>query len=283
MVKIAKINNIAKTVVNNVNKNQKLPNIEGITQPQYGYLLAASIITPNKDISELKVTKAPNAEGSSISRSIDKADYIKLAKYFVKFIKDNERLPNYIQFKTYKIKPHLFIFCCAKIVKYYAENKKMPSYCNFNSKVFSFAPKVSNDEIFNYFVKVFGSVKTIDDAFAKVKDRGYAYYYDDKYSNKTCIDRIKNKWGINCTDSCQMFWHIAKALGYEVKCIHVQCSSGGHVRLKLKHKTNTDGNWINRDPAAILSDNGQPLTYIWCSNGTKLAENPSWFLENVNR
>lgn len=283
MVKIAKINNIAKAVVTNVDKNQKLPNIEGFTQPEYGYILATAVAIPGKDVAQIKVSKAPKAEGSLISRTIDKVDYVKLAKYFVKFIKDNKRLPNYIQFNSYKIKPHLFIYCCAKIVKFYAENKKLPAYCNFNSNVFNASTKTSNDEIFNYFVKTFGNVKTIDDAFLKVKDRGYAYYYDDKYSNKTCIDRIKKKWGINCTDSCQVFWHIAKALGYDVKCIHVQCSSGGHVRLKLKHKKNTDGNWINRDPAAILSDNGRPLTYIWCERGTKLAENPSWFLENVNR
>ena len=105
------------------------------------------------------------------------------------------------------------------------------------------------------------------------------------YSNKTSIDRMYSKSGINCTDSCQVFWHIAKALGYDVHCIHVRCSGGdGHVRLKLKHSKHTSGNWIYRDPAAILSQNGQPLTYNWCSsNYTLLAQEPSWFLANVNR
>lgn len=283
MTKITTINKIAKKVKSNVEKNQKLPTFDDYTQPQYAYLLAQSVITPNKDIKSIKVSKAPNASGTGISRSIDKVDYIKLAKYFVKFIKDNGRLPNYVQFKTYKIVPKLFIYSMAKIVVFYEENKKLPSYCNFNSKVFSTAPKVTGDEVFNYFVKIFGNVKTIDEAFTKVKDRGYSYYYDDKYSNKTVIDRIKKKWGVNCTDSCQMFWHIAKALGYEVKCMHVQCSTGGHVRLKLKHPKHTEGNWINRDPAAILSANGKPLTYIWCANAPLNATNPKWFLDNLNR
>lgn len=283
MTKITTINKIAKTVKNNVEKNHKLPTFDDYTQPQYAYLLAQSVITPGKDIQSIKVSKSPNPSGTYISRSVDKVDYLKLAKYFVKFIKDNKRLPNYIQYKTYKIIPKLFIYCLAKIIVFYDENKKLPSYCNFNSKVFSTEPKVSKDEVFNYFVKTFGTVKTIDEAFAKVKDRGYAYYYDDKYSNKTVIDRIKSKWGVNCTDSCQMFWHIGKELDYEVRCIHVQCSSGGHVRLQLKHPKYTEGNWINRDPAAILSDNNRPLTYIWCANGTKLATNPKWFLDNVNR
>ena len=161
----------------------------------------------------------------------------------------------------------------------------MPNYCNFNSKIFLTNQKtVSNDDVFNYFVKIFGNVKTIDDAFSKIKERGYAYYYDDIYNNKNSIDRIKANRGVNCTDSCQVFWHIGKALGYEVRCIHVKCQGGdGHVRLQFKHKTNTNNKWINRDPAAILSKNGQPLTYIWCANGTQLAINPNWFLENVNR
>ena len=150
--------------------------------------------------------------------------------------------------------------------------------------VFSKPSTSTTNEFYNYFVKVFGKVSTIDEAFGKIKDRGYAYYYDDKYSNKTSVDRIKSKWGVNCTDSCQLFWHIGKALGYDVRCIHVKCSGGdGHVRLQFKHSKHTGGNWINRDPAAILSANGQPLTYIWCSSGTKLAVNPSWFLENLNR
>ena len=91
--------------------------------------------------------------------------------------------------------------------------------------------------------------------------------------------------GINCTDSCQVFWHIAKALGYDVHCLHVRCSGGdGHVRLKLRHKKHTDGAWILRDPAAVLDRNGREVSYNWCANGyTLLATDPSWFLANVNR
>lgn len=277
--------NIAKTVKNNVENKQKLPTISGYSYGEYGYLLAKSIISPGKDITKIKVNKAPYPTGNSISRSIDKNDYIKLAKNFVNFINKNKQVPNFNYFLTYKIRPKLLIYCFAKIVVYYNEHKKLPNYCNFNSKVFSKNQKtVSNDEVFNYFVKIFGNVKSIDEAFSKVKERGYAYYYDDIYNNKNSIDRIKANRGVNCTDSCQVFWHIGKALGYDVRCIHVKCQGGdGHVRLQFKHKTNTDNKWINRDPAAILSVNGQPLSYIWCANGTQLAINPNWFLENVNR
>lgn len=141
----------------------------------------------------------------------------------------------------------------------------------------------SGDAVFNYFVKVFGEVKTIDEAFTKVNGRGYEYYYNDRDSNKTVIDRMKKKLGNNCTDLCQCFWHIAKALKYDVKCIHVQCQSGGHVRLQLRHAKHTGGNWINRDPACVLSNNGKPVTAIWCSNGRLIDVNPAWFMETINK
>jgi hypothetical protein len=141
--------------------------------------------------------------------------------------------------------------------------------------------KISHNEIFDYFVKVFGNVKTFDEALQKVKERGYSYYYDDVYTNKQSIDRIKSGKGVNCTDACQVFYHVAKALGYAVSVVHVYCSGtgGGHVRLVITK----NGKSYNRDPAAVLSKNGQPLNYIWCKNGKLLGTNPKWFMENVDR
>ena len=145
-------------------------------------------------------------------------------------------------------------------------------------------PKSYSQQILEAFEAKFGSVSTIDGALAKVCDWGYAYYYDDRYSNLESINRIYRGLGINCTDACHLFWHIAKALGYDVRCIHVGCRGGdGHVRLQFKHPSRTGGQWINRDPAAVLSANGQGVSYCWCLDGTTWAVNPSWFLENLYR
>ena len=140
-------------------------------------------------------------------------------------------------------------------------------------------PKSYSQQILEAFEAKFGSVSTIDGALAKVCDWGYAYYYDDKYSNLESINRIYRGLGINCTDACHLFWHIGKALGYDVRCIHVGCRGGdGHVRLQFRHASRTGGAWINRDPAAVLSTNGQGVTYCWCLDGTTWAIDPSWFL-----
>lgn len=288
IVKIKEINEIANTVKKSVDKNKKIPKISGWSWAQYGLILAQSVLNPGKDLAKTyksKVDYCPNPSGTYISRTIYEKDYKKIAKYVVNFVKENKRLPNYVQWGSYKIRCKLYIYAFAKIVKYYADHKAMPNYCNFNSNDFVKSESVSDDEVFNYFVKVFGKVSKIDEALEKVKDRGYGYYYDDIYTNVKSIDRIKAGYGVNCTDSCQVFWHIAKALGYDVQCIHVRCSGGdGHVRLKLRHKKYSDNEWFYRDPAAVLSDNGQPVTYNWCTSGyTLLATNPSWFLANVNR
>ena len=280
---------MAKEVKECVAKKYTIPpKSQGHTYPEYTYLFAKTIVSPNKDHTKKTVQKPPSTSGNTISRTIKKSDYIKLAKNLITFVDKNGRLPNYITYGGYKIRTRVYIDAFARIVNwYYTHDNKMPNYVNMNSRAFTkpSTSSVSQDAVFNYFVKKFGKVNSIDEALKKVKDRGYGYYYDDVYSNKTSIDRMYSKSGINCTDSCQVFWHIAKALGYEVQCMHVRCSGGdGHVRLRLKHAKHTSGNWIYRDPAAVLSNNGKPVTYNWCTNGyTLLATNPSWFLANVNR
>ena len=289
MTSKAVIAKMAKEVKEYVAKKYAIPSkSQGHTYPEYTYLFAKTIVSPNKDYAKKTIQKAPSPSGNTISRTIKKSDYIKLAKNLITFVNKHGRLPNYLTYGGYKIRTKVYIDAFARIVNwYYTHDKTMPNYVNMNSKAFTkpATASASQDAVFNYFVKKFGKVSSIDEALEKVKDRGYGYYYDDVYSNKTSIDRMYSQSGINCTDSCQVFWHIAKALGYEVQCIHVRCSGGdGHVRLKLKHSKNTSGNWIYRDPAAVLSDNGQPVTYNWCTSGyTLLGTNPSWFLENVNR
>lgn len=291
MTKKDVIAKMAKEVKETVKKEYSVPKkSQNHTYAEYTYLFAKTIVSPGKDYEKKAVKTASNSHGTYISRTVKKSDYVKLAKNFITFVDKNEQLPNYLTYGGYKLAVRVYIDAFARIVDYYYTNKQMPSYVNVNSNAFTKPTTTSNtntskDEVFTYFVKKFGNVTTIDDALEKVKSRSYGYYYDDVYSNKTAIDRMYSKSGINCTDSCQVFWHIAKALGYEVHCLHVRCSGGdGHVRLKLRHKKYSNNEWFYRDPAAVLDKNGQPVTYNWCINNyTLLATDPSWFLANINR
>ena len=278
-MKYKKIVKQAKQCRKNVKKEYAL----GMST-KWSYYFAKAILN-NKDVSKITFSKAPNPSGTHISRQISHKSYLEMAKYLVDFVEHKKRLPNFIEYGKYKIKPKLYTYLFARIVYYQYKKGKLPKEVNVNNKAFV-KPIETTNEVYNYFVDVFGKFdNTIDGALSKIASCGYGYYYDDVYSNKTSIDRMKQQKGVNCTDSCQVFYNIMLqliALGKykKVECLHVQCSGGdGHVRLRI---TMNDGTKILRDPAAVLS-NGN-VTSNWCiTNFTLLAVNPSWFLENLSR
>ena len=172
----------------------------------------------------------------------------------------------------------------ARVLVYYDNNGQMANYVTVNSKAFT-KPSETGNSVYDYFVKVFGKFdNTIDGALSKIAGKGYAYYYDDSFNNQTSIDRMKAGKGVNCTDSCQVFYNIMLQLiklgkYKKVECLHVKCRGGdGHVRLRI---TLNDGTKIYRDPAAVL-DSGV-ITKNWCSDGTILGIDSSWFMQNLNR
>ena len=244
------------------------------------YYICKQIIKPKTDVTTIDVNLAKTSTGDYISNQIYKSDYLDMAKRLVNYVEKNHALPNYITWKNYKVKVRDYVYMFARILVYYDTNGKFPSYANVNSKAYT-KPTETGDEIYNYFVKIFGKITCIDDALEKIAGRGYGYYYDDVYSNKQSIDRIKNKQGVNCTDATQMMKHVADGTGKykKVDCVHVKCRGGdGHVFLKITPKS---GSAFYRDPAAVL-DSGV-VSKIWCSNGTVLAINPSWWVANLNR
>ena len=120
---------------------------------------------------------------------------------------------------------------------------------------------------------------TIDGALKLIQGRGYSYYYDSKYNTQNTINRVKNRLGANCTDITQVLYRIGIENGYTVQFIHVQCSTGGHIRMRLKHPKHTGGNWIYRDGASVLK--GNAINSNWCMNGRIIAYDPSWIFNDL--
>lgn len=271
----------AKTCQTNVKKEYKL----GITS-RWCYYFAKSIVSPKKDVKNITFTDAPAPTGTSISRQISKENYLKICKDLIQFVEKNKRLPNYVQFGATKLKPTLLTEFFSRILVWYDKNGRLPTQANINSKVFTKPLEVSN-VVYKHFVEVFGTFdNTVDGFLKKIQGLGYGYYYDDELSNKQTIDNLKKKGAKkpNCTDSCQMAMNVIKQLitwgkYKKVECLHVQCSSGGHVKLRI---TKNDGTTFIRDVACVISDNGKPISCVWCTNTPK-AVNPSWFLQNLNR
>lgn len=272
----------ARECKKSVEKNQKL----GINS-KWGYFFAKAILTPHKTIKSFDFKEAPNPNGHHISNQISKKDYLDCCKRIVVFVEKHKKMPNFVIWKSknLKIPEKTYIYNLAKILVWYADHKNtLPAMNNINTKVWV-KPKEYPEEIYDYFVKRLGKFNnTIDGALELIDGNGYAGYSDDYYSNKTSIDRMADYDGINCTDSCHVFYnillHLIKLGKYKkVQCIHVGCLSGvGHVRLRIQLN---DGDWIYRDPASVLDGNG--VTSNWCMNGEYWATDPSWFMENLNR
>lgn len=299
--KISKTNIVvlAKKVKSAVEKNYALPssvNIDGVSYKYWdmAYIFAKAITNPNKDLTIPDLSKAPSPSGDSFKEQVKKDDYMDQARRVVAFMDKNKHCPNNV--KTVKSKklarPKLFIYSFAKIIVYYNNKKAMPLECAYQTSVFS-AQKTSTKvetpmEVLAYFERVFGKINSLDEALAKVENKGYSYYFDDMYSNKESIDRMKKGLGINCTDSCHVFINIVKGLIHRnkkyksVDCLHVRCSSGtGHVRMKITH---LNGSVFYRDPACTISKNNSGAYCNWCtSNFVILAINPSWFTKDLNR
>lgn len=264
----------AKEIKENVEKKYEKPN------GKWAYYITKAILKPKNDVAKITIDSAKKSTGNDFSRQIYKSRYWDMAKRLVAYVEKNNQIPNHIEVDGMYMRGSDFTYMFARILVYYDNHKEYPKYANVNSKAF-IKPSETGNTVYDYFVNTFGKISCIDDAMEKIAGRGYGYYYDDVYSNKQSIDRIKNKQGVNCTDATQMMKNVADGTGKykKVDCVHVRCRGGdGHVYLKI---TNKDGSVFYRDPAACL-DNGS-ITSIWCSNGTVLAINPGWWVANLYR
>ena len=124
---------------------------------------------------------------------------------------------------------------------------------------------------------VLGQFNSFTEFYNKAKGRGYKYYYNDVYTLETEIVRFINKQGLNCSDAAQLFGALAKEMGYEWRYVHVQCSSGGHIRAQIRGKEFSD--WSRVDPAACISVGSQySLGNVWCDYDNAYVTTASWIL-----
>ena len=263
----------SKEIKKNVETDYKL----GVTA-KWSYYIAKAILTPNKDVKKFTFNKASHPTGTHLSRQITKDDYLNMAKRLVDYVERKRALPNYITYKSYKVRTRLYTYMFAKILVYYNQHGQLPKYVDINSKAFT-KPTETGNEVYDYFVKKTGlKPKMIDDVCDWVKNKvEYEFYFDDHKSNKEVID---SKSG-NCTDLLQFLINIAEALGYKWEVYHVKCnkSGTGHVYGRFKKS----GDWFVRDIACIADESRY---CVWCeagNGGTLIAKNPVWFLANLNR
>lgn len=280
-------------VVNTITVNPPIPD-DAISYNEYLYLMnrvAWWLINNNKSFKKRdvynhfqEVAKQADLIATIKNRKGEKNDDPLVAEFVECAIVDNSSsltfLPTTVTGTDGKqYAKSCYVDMANRVSAYEVTNNVSPRYVTVRES----APVSNkNTEILKYFQDKFGVKLTDFDSFlTAIQGRGYSGYFNSQYSTKRSIDRMKNKQPINCTDSSQVGYVIALALGYEVQFVHVKCSSGtGHVRLRLKHPVNTEGTWIYRDPAAVLKGNG--IRSNWCtSNYTLLAYDPAWVMTDI--
>ena len=228
---------------------------------------------------------AVNGSYNDIEKKAKKLGNDKLvAMYVMALIKDNQSmdfLPNYVTLKNgEKIDKAEYVDRAIRVEAYITANKRLPAIVYKMSTLPDY-----DDSTMNLFVKTFNfKGNTIDEALAVIsKKKLYSKYFDSQKTDKKTIKDSKDGKGSNCVDWGQVYYRIAKNLGYDVQFVHVKCrvSGTGHIRLRLRHKKHTGAKWINRDPAAVADTTSGNVRLLWCENGYFIAYDPKWVFTDL--
>jgi hypothetical protein len=244
------------------------------------YYFAKVILGAKTEVKDIKIKAPSNPTGDYISRQINKNDYVNAAKRLVEYVELHKQIPNYLTVNKFKLDHKLYTYLYSNVLVTSVDTAYLPKQVNVSSKLFQSKTETGNT-VYDYACKKYGKkFTTIDEVLTYVKAHfKYEFYFDDHKSNKQVTD---SKAG-NCTDLLQWLWNMAKAMGYDCKCIHVKCRSSGdgHVFGKFKHKKHTEITWVTRDIACCAKYGS--IKCVWCGDGYLQATNPSWFRNNLNR
>ena len=174
-----------------------------------------------------------------------------VAMYTMALIKDNtylDFLPNYVTLKNgTQIDKAEYVDMAIRTEAYIRANGRLPAIVYRMSKLPDY-----NDSTMKLFIKTFNyKGNTIDEALAIIaKKKLYSKYFDSQKTDKKTINDASQGKGSNCVDWRQVYYRIAKSLGYEVQFVHVKCRISGtdHIRLRLKHKKHTEGTGLTEIP-----------------------------------
>ena len=178
-----------------------------------------------------------------------------VAMYAMAAIKDNKSLdflPNYVTLKNKEqIDKAEYVDMAIMTEAYIRANGRLPAIVYRKSTLPDY-----NDSTMKLFIKTYTfKGNSIDEALAVIANKKlYSKYFDSQKTDKKTITDASQGKGSNCVDWGQVYYRIAKSLGYDVQFVHVRCrvSGTGHIRLRLRHKKHTGGKWINRDPQRLL-------------------------------
>lgn len=137
MVTTVKIKIIANNIVDNVKKKYELPTRKDYNMRTCAWILASYIENPKQEIHAKKVGSAKKYDGEYTKKIIGQKNYIKLAKKFITYVKENGKLPPHLAYGDLKIQTKVYTHAFACIVKYHFEHGKFPDNQEFYRSAFT--------------------------------------------------------------------------------------------------------------------------------------------------
>lgn len=199
------------------------------------------------------------------------------------FLSTKKRPPRYVNTSMGRITYNQYTDALKRYTDFVKKNKREPKYVRIYSEAKpTHKPGGPNQELFEKTFNV--QIESAQDLYAWLRGNvKYSYYYNDKYSNREVIKKIKRGEGINCTDLAQFCRPILRDLGYKCDFIRaeVKCSNNkwyGHVFLRIRGKEYND--WVYFDGTAVTHENlDRPLGKLMCTGGIReITINPKWLL-----
>ncbi|WP_458454412.1 pseudomurein-binding repeat-containing protein [Methanobrevibacter sp.] len=122
----------AEETINTVKKEYKI----GATGRVYYF---ASLILKGKktSIPVFKFDSAKKPAGDDLKINVNKSEYCDMAERLIKYVKNNEQLPNYITLNGKKVRVRDYVYLYARLVKYFDKNNMLPSEILIDSSVFN--------------------------------------------------------------------------------------------------------------------------------------------------
>lgn len=294
-IEFKNIKKLAKDVKEYVEKKHKLPaelTVDGKTYNyrQIGYILSKSVTIIGKPVEVIKVAKAPDATGETVSLTLNKKEYFAAAEDYYKFIekKENRRLPNFQKIKGKKVKQRVSIYSFAKIIVFYSEIGRLPDNCKFytsetvkKSTSATTSKQTKGGTVCKTLHKITGIVitdyKSLYRAFYYAV---YNYYLNDKKKQSTALADFKK--GNNCVDLNQLEYSGLKELDYkDIQIVRgtIFCNQTyGHVWCRIK----INGSWVNIDASAAAK--GKEIGQMICGKITSITDyNPAWVISDDGR
>ena len=284
---------LASDIVKYTLQNYALPNkltYDGINYYtlEHAFIVSYGVFHLKSDF-QIPNFKWVDNTGDEVQEKISQAGYLDMAKRVYNFIMKNGKVPTSVRTPNgLKMPIKLYIYGMSAVIQYYNNHKKLPETCNFDYHIFiKPAPKPEksrSEKILDYFESLFGVCKYIDDALAKIRGRGYSFYFSDGYNMYETIRRVYNGEGANCYDIAEVLYHLALGMNtkygrnYQVQYLDVWCPVSGYDHIRLRLRNGSNGEWFYRDGACVLD--GGAITENWCGTSNNIIEvNPSWIMD----